>query len=163
MDGDGDTVWTFRWDPPEDVGEARLTSKDIVVSSSVALSFEKTCDDIEKELCRDEHKLVCACCIEIGCKACRFAVGFHHCQNSERERNHLVWHKGTLHASDLDIQRVMYNLYRKGLPRETLDEKAQEYVDANLISKEMAHKICRVIEAQRECGRIKCCIEIGIK
>ena len=153
VDADGDTVWTFRWDPPEDVGDALLKDEVLVVSSSRALSFEQTCSYLEGEFCRHEHGLVCACCLkemETFCKACRFAVGFHRCQNPKRKSNHLVWRKGSLHASNLDVQRVLYNLHRKGLPTKTLREKAKEYVDAGLISEDMAEQICRVIEADRK-------------
>ena len=158
LDPDGKAIWTFNWDPPEDIGDVHLEGKQLVVSSSRALSFEHTCAELENEFSR--HGLVCACCVEeMGsvCKSCRFAIGFHRCENANNNQ-HLVWRKGTLHGGDLDIQRVIYNLHRKGLPTKTLREKSEEYVKAKLLDEEMADKIIRVIEGERDCGRAEYCI-----
>ena len=154
VDDDGVMVWTFTWDPPADVGNANLERKDLIVSSNRGLSFEQTCAALENEFCKHEHGLVCKCCVtemKTVCKACMFAVGFHRCQNQEKMCNHLVWRKGTLHSGDLDIERVIYNLHRKGLPTSTLFDKVTEYVEANLISGQSADKIRRTIQSEREC------------
>ena len=119
------------------------------LGAGLATSFEQTCADLEHQFCRVD--LVCACCTaEMGsvCKACRFAVGFHHCQNSGAP-DHVVWRKGSLHGGQLDIERAMFNLYRKGLPLATLRYKADEYVAAGLITVDKAQQLVRVLEAER--------------
>ena len=65
-----------------------------------------------------------------------------------------AWKKGTLFAGVLDIERAMFNLHRKGVPTPALLDKAQEYVEARLISKEAALKIKNVLEAERSVYRM---------
>ena len=57
-------------------------------------------------------------------------------------------------AGVLDVERAMFNLHRKGLPTPALQEKAQEYVDAGLITTEAALKIMKVLEAERSVYRM---------
>ncbi len=82
-----------------------------------------------------------------------FAVGFHSCQNPEG-KHHYVWRKGTLFAGHIDIHRVMFNLHRKGLPTQTLKEKVQEYIDANLLTVDQGDVTIRVIEGERSVHRL---------
>jgi len=77
-------------------------------------------------------------------------IGFHRCLKDEAN---LRWRKGTLHGGDLDVQRVLYNLHRKRVPTEVLREKAKEYVETNLLSKDKADIMMRVIEQERDCLR----------
>jgi len=121
---DGGLLWHFTWSPPEDLGGAHLAQQELTLSPDTAISFEKTCAELEHEFCRQEHNLVCSCC-QLGedsiCKACQWAVGFHRCEKAE----HLMWRKGTLYGiGDVDIQRVFFNLHLKGLPIDVLREKA---------------------------------------
>ena len=113
---DGSVEWLFVCQMPrEEVGGASLEPIELRIAPGLALSFEQTCADVEREICR-HNGLVCSCCAQESqdscCRSCRFAVGFHHCE----DRPHLVWRKGTLYGGALDIQRVLFNLHRKGLP-----------------------------------------------
>ena len=151
--------WRFVWTPPSPVelGGVVLPDQELRLAPDHAVSFEQACADLEKELCKHEHDLICACCTEnltdSVCKACRHAVGFHRCQNPNNVR-HMRWRKGTLHGGEVDVHRVLFNLHRKGLPTETLREKADEYVAAGLLTVECGAAIVRVIEQERGVGRM---------
>ena len=56
-----------------------------------------------------------------------------------------------MHAGHLDIQRVLLNLHRRGLPTDALLAKADEYVEKfpDLVSAEQAKAIMDVIRAER--------------
>ena len=139
-------MWTFRCDLP-DIME--LPPAELKVAKGLATSFEQICADMDAQLC--QACVPCACCTEeMGsvCGACRFAVGFHRCHNVGAP-DHVVWRKGSLHGGQLDIERVMFNLHRKGLPIATLREKADEYVAAGLLTVEKAQQLIRVLEAER--------------
>ena len=156
--GNGAQHWRFVWKPPapEEVG-ANLPPLELHVGEAPD-SFEQRASEIEAEFCRAEHNLVCECCavrLENVCAACRFAVGFHYCQNDAAcRRQYLRWRKGTLHAGSLDVERCLFNLHRKGLPIETLQKKSQEYVGAGLLSKEAAKRVCDAIEEEKGAARI---------
>ena len=60
----------------------------------------------------------------------------------------------TLFAGVLDAERAMFNLHRKGLPLPALQEKAQGYVDAELITQEGALKTIKVLGAERSVYRM---------
>ena len=98
------------------------------------------------------RNLVCACCTEelpkSVCDACRHATGWHKCQNPNNHRRFL-WSKGSLFASTLNAQRVLFNLHRKLIPTDVLKTKAQQYVDAGLIQQNMAERVISVIEQER--------------
>ena len=148
--------WRFVCAPPspEELGGAQLPEQELRLFSDDVVSFEQLCADNEKEFCKTEHDLVCACCAgdhaESVCESCKHAVGFHRCQHAP----HLLrWRKGTLHGGHLDVERVIFNLHRKGLPMETLRQKADEYVDARLLTAERASMIVRVIEQERGATR----------
>ena len=132
------------------LGDVRLPEIDFQLGPDQILSFEEKCKELEEEFCKVEHGLVCHCCaLEIAgspCPACRFAIGFHKCQlHGER----LWWCKGTLHAGECDVSRMLYLLHKKMLPMDKLKEKTQEYVDAGHLSTEEAKQVIRTIEKER--------------
>ena len=156
--GQQDVEWCFAWTPPspEELGGAVLCHQELRISTGRPISFEQLCADTEKELCRAQHDLVCACCagdLASICKACLHAVGFHRCEKT-RDASHLRWRKGTLHNGEMDIERVIYNLHRKGLPLHTLREKADAFVDASNLSREKADSIIQIIEQERGTVRV---------
>ena len=144
--------------PPACELGATLDPQELVLAPDRAVSFEKVGAHLEKELCRGEHKLTCRCCKledsdKYKCKACRYCTGFHRCFNERLDTGKLRWKKGSLHAGGLDIERVMFNLHRKGLPTEVLKRKATEYVDEGLLSGKKAKAMVAVIEQARSCVR----------
>jgi len=146
---DGTVAWNFRWSPPESTSLAPI---ELVVG---CVSYEEKCSEIEKEICRPEHNLICQCCAgELEgkvCGACKYAVGFHRCfRDSESVR----WRKGTLHGGALDAQRVLYNLHRRGLPLDTLHAKADEYIKQKLMTMADAEAMVRAIEQERGMYRV---------
>jgi hypothetical protein len=149
-----DVVWRFRWEPPpgEQVGGAQLEPQDLVLGSE-AVSYEHRCAVLERRLCQSEHDLICSCCAEetsgLVCDACKHAVGFHKCFRADCLR----WRKGTLYAGELDAQRVLYNLHRRGLPTPKLHDKADEYVEAGLLRPDDANAVVRAIEQERGVAR----------
>ena len=152
VDESGAQRWRFAWTPPEDAGAADLEPLELWIGTD-AISFERRCHEIEKEFCASDHNLVCECCamsLPNVCPNCEFAVGFHWCVNPQNSRKeYMRWKKGSLFAGALDIERCLFNLYRKGLKIEILKEKADEYVLAGLISLDKARSVCKSIEEER--------------
>ena len=66
----------------------------------------------------------------------------------------MKWKKGTLHQGTLDLQRTRFNLHRKMVPTERLQETAQRYVAGGGMTNEAAHNIMRAIEQERGQVRI---------
>ena len=54
-----------------------------------------------------------------------------------------------MHNGKLDIQRVLWNLHKRGLPSHILEEKAREYVEAGLIDEPFADSSLKLIAAER--------------
>ena len=99
---------------------------------------------------------VCDCCARNAassgsCASCRFAVGWHRCQARPDD---LLWCAGTLHGGKLDIQRVLFNLHRRQLPMDAIDQKANDYVTDGLVTREEADGMLLVIRAERGVGGI---------
>jgi len=146
-------AWTVTWTPPPEV-EAQLQPKHLVLGPEEAVSFEAVCAEYERDFCRPEHGLECACCAletkEFVCKSCTNCIGFHWCTNNHLGQGKLRWRKGSLFGGDLDIQRALFNLHRKRVPLEKLKVKADECVAADLLTSEKAHSIMQVIEQERD-------------
>ena len=153
--GENGPEWRFVWTPPsaEKLGGTVLNEQELRIASGCAISFEQICLEQEREICKHDRRLICECCAkdvpDLVCLSCQHAVGFHVCQNASNARRHLLWRKGSLHAGEIDIQRVLFNLHRKRLPTEALKQKADEYVAAGLVVLEKAQSIIRVIEEER--------------
>ena len=151
---EGPLLWRFRWDAPnaEALGGARLDSQEIVVGGD-PVSFEHRCSVLEKYFGEDAHNIICVCCAGEGsagiCKSCKDAVGFHKCCRSPRVR----WRKGTLFAGELDVHRVMFHLHLRGIPLDTLRQKADEYIASGLMRWSEASATLRSIEEERGMGR----------
>ena len=148
-DGKAVTQWTFKYDPPG----AQLESITMKLGLD-SVSFEVVCNRLERRFCDAELNLVCKCCTEelrdSVCRSCLHATGFHLCRNPNNERpDTFLWRKGTLHAGVLDVQRVLFNLHRKLLPTTALEEKADEYLAAGLISSGMAKRVIECIKQER--------------
>ena len=156
----GDVVeWVFHWTPPAPVEVAgiMLHPRELRLARGRAMSFEKQCAEIEDIMCSPEYNLVCACCAmedNARCPACRYAVGLHFCQNSRQIASQLYWRKGTLHAGSLDVERVVYNLYIRGLPMPKLREKAHEYVEEGLLQPDRARNLLRALEQEKQDDRV---------
>ncbi len=148
MGDDGKQEWIFRVDfDPEDFGNEMQPL--VLKLGREDVSFEMICNTIETKFCDHHLGLVCACCTEelpeSPCPSCQYSLGFHYCKNYATK----VWRKGTLHAGVLDVQRVLFNLHRKSVPIEKMRERAQAYVDADLITQDVAHRIMAVILSER--------------
>ena len=84
------------------------------------LSFEDRCRSVEESITRPELGIVCVCCAaDDPCLSCRYAVGFHICAKVGKTR----YRKGSLYDRCLDGQRVLFNMHRKGVPTEVIEEK----------------------------------------
>jgi hypothetical protein len=120
---DGSVEWHFRWDPPlpaELQGGVVIPPRDLYLGRDEVVSFEGLAHELDDYLCSHEFGLVCTCCAFINgpakCPSCDFAVGFHYCQHQDRDTDKLRWRKGTLFAGQLDTQRCLNNLSKKGCP-----------------------------------------------
>ena len=72
------------------------------------------------------------------------------CRSKENtSRRFLQWRGGSLHNGKLDIQRVLWNLHKRGLPSHVLEEKARKYVEAGLIDEPFADSSLKLIAAER--------------
>ncbi len=138
----GDLEWTFAWDSPV----AALVPQELRLSPNCNVSFETLSAETERHI-GSEPQLICGCCLleESRCKACMYAVGFHRCEKTEMPQ----WKKGTLHDGQMDFQRVLWNLHRRGVPTPALKNKADEFVANGDLSLDMAGTIIRTIENER--------------
>ena len=149
--GDGtDSEWTFQCNLPVD----ELEPLKLKVGGDSNVSFEVMCQQLETRFCATELNLVCRCCAKeirgSPCKSCVHATGFHRCCNPHADDGpNFRWRKGTLFAGTLDIQRVLYNLYRKMLPKKALEERASEYVKAGHIDQSTVNRVLKCIEIER--------------
>ena len=145
----GKQEWTYKADfNPQDLGGVELDP--VVLKLGLEYpSSEMICNETENQFCSHEHDLICRCCNEelpnSPCDKCRYTVGFHRCDFAP----HLRWKKGSLHAGVLDVQRVLFNLHRRQLPINVMRERAQSYVDAGLISSDVAQRIITIILSER--------------
>ena len=90
------------------------------------------------------------------CPSCLYAVGWHRCCNPLKSWNDntLKWKKDTLFSGEMDTQRALFNLHRRGLPLESMQNTAKQYVDGGYLTAEQAHRIMSVIEQERGLLRI---------
>ena len=102
----------------------------VLGGSTGQISFEEMCKGLEDDFSRPALGIICACCASSDpCQACCHAVGFHTCLRTDKTR----YRKGSLYDRCLDGQRVLFNLHRKGLPTELIDEKMRSYVEIGLL------------------------------
>ena len=152
-DGREKVEWTFQWDAPgdEDMDGAHVESE-VLSLGKESVSFEMVCNRLETKFCSAELDKICRCCAQevpkAPCDACRYATGWHLCQNENNVR-HFLWRKGSLHAGSLDVQRVLFNLHRKLVPTAVLEEKAKAYAEKGLISADMAKRMLTCIQQER--------------
>ena len=107
------------------------------------ISFEALAKETDDRLSHWRYGVVCNCCAGQyargeQCEACKYAVGFHRCGHPDRVTDTLLWRKSSLFGGPLDIQRVLYNLHRKGVPVVVLRQKAEEFIAAGLITNELS-------------------------
>ena len=156
VDGQQSMRWTIKWQPPkpDEINGAKLEPICLDIESSTKktkVSVEALCVELETLFAEPELDLLCRCCqAKADCDSCKFAVGFHMCRSRENtSRRFLQWRAGSLHNGKLDIQRVLWNLHKRGLPSEVLEEKAREYVQAGLIDEPFADSSLKLIAAER--------------
>ena len=153
--GSSKARWHFQWDPPtESQLGVHLQPLDLALGTET-ISFEQHCSMLESLFCRKEYNLICHCCLEesgnnLVCDSCKFAVGFHRCEHHAKIR----WRKGTLFAGELDAQRCLFNLHRRGCPTQALHEKADEFIDNGLLRAPEAASVIRTIEQERSVTRV---------
>ena len=131
----------------EALGGATLSPPTLHLGSgSGHSSFEEMCKSLEEAYTRPELGIICACCAASDpCQACCHAVGFHKCPRSNKVR----YRKGSLYDRCLDGQRVLFNMHRKGLPTELIEEKQRAYVESGLLSEKEAMAIMNAIREHR--------------
>jgi len=150
----GDLEWTFVWDSRV----RELVPQELRLSPKCNVSFETLSAQTEKHIGSVPH-LICGCCLleeQARCKACMYAVGFHRCLKNPETT---TWKKGTLHDGEMDFQRVLWNLHRRGVPTPALKTKADEFIANGDLSVDMAGTIIRTIEQER--GQIRLVNEGG--
>ena len=162
IDGKDAVVYTLHWTPPkpEDIGVLLAVEPLKVSDIQVEFSWEERCRHFETLFCDPELDLVCPCCAGVvewtgKCDSCRYAVGWHICHHEENECNKIpAWKPGTLFDGPLDVERVILNLHRRGLPMDVLEQKAEQYVEKELISREKADTILEIARGERGQARV---------
>ena len=156
VDGQRSMRWTLKWQPPkpDEINGAKLEPINLDIESSTKkthVSFEALCTEFETTFADPELDLLCRCChSQSDCDSCRFAVGFHMCRSPvNTNRQFLQWRAGSLHNGKLDIQRVLWNLHKRGVPSHVLEEKAREYVESGYIDEPFADSALKLIAAER--------------
>ena len=160
VDGKEAVSYTLHWTAPkaEDIGVSLAVEPLKVSDVQVEFSWEERCRDFETLFCDPKLDLVCPCCAGVvertgKCDSCRFAVGWHICHHEENTSNKIpAWKPGTLFDGPLDVERVILNLHRRGLPMEVLEQKASQYVEKELISREKADTILKIARGERGQG-----------
>ena len=152
--------WTIRWCPPSPDRVENVIFEPVEMNISgepAAFSFEQKCRDLENTFADPELNLVCRCCAgQTGnpiCNACTNGVGWHYCacDGSTPENRQLRWKPGSLHGGKLDIQRVLYNMHRRNVPLNVIEDKALTYASTTppLIPVDMAKAILDIIRLER--------------
>jgi hypothetical protein len=109
-------------------------------------SFEEMCKSLEEAFTRPELGIICTCCAASDpCQTCCHAVGFHVCPAMGKTR----YRKGSLYDRCLDGQRVLFNMHRKGLPTQIIEEKQRAYVESGLLTEKEALAIMNAIREHR--------------
>ena len=113
---------------------------------SKQFSFEDRCKSVEESITRPELGVVCACCAAGDpCLSCRYAVGFHVCAKVGKTR----YRKGSLYDRCLDGQRVLFNMHRRGLPTEVIEEKMNAYIQEGTLTEKEAVAVMKSILEHR--------------
>ena len=144
--------WLLKWARPSSLSAYALPNIELTISSAGSdFSYEERCHNYENIFSSSALNLVCRCCDgEVGqgaCDGCRYAVGFHVCRESGVAEHR--WRRATLFGGELDVQRCIFNLHRRQFPIDVIRSKAQEYIDAGLVSEQCAQLMVRTIEAER--------------
>ena len=153
--------WHFRWAKPSSAelrGGVVLPDIDLYLGRH-HISFERLCQETDDSLSHWRYGLVCRCCaghFKDGeqCGSCKYAVGFHRCGHPDRDTDTLLWRKNSLFGGPLDVQRVLYNLHKKGVPVPVLRQRAEEFIAARLITDVLADQIIQTIEQMRGSNRL---------
>ena len=138
-------AWVLKWARPQSLAAYDLLEIALEISSAGSrFSFEERCHHYESVFSSSTLNIVCRCCdgeIDQGpCDACLYAVGFHVCKKSGSQHR---WRRTTLFGGQLDVQRTIFNLHRRSFPMDVIRSKSQEYIDAGLISEQMAQAMVR--------------------
>ena len=144
--------WVLKWARPSSLAAYDLPDIALEISSAgSSFSYEERCHHYDNLFSSSTLNIVCRCCdgeIDQGpCDACRYAVGFHVCKKSGVSQHR--WRRTTLFGGQLDVQRCIFNLHRRQFPIDVIRSKSQEYIDAGLISEQMAQVMVRTIEVER--------------
>ena len=144
-------AWTLKWRKPlpEEINGARLDDETLELTNQPKLngiSFEVICKHFERTFADPELDLLCPCCsesiAESPCAQCKLAIGLHMCTNPRASRRgSLQWRQGSLHNGKLDAQRVIWNLHRRQLPDDVLDQKIDMYIGEGLLDEGQATEI----------------------
>ena len=131
------------------INGARLDDETLELTNQPKLngiSFEVICKHFERTFADPELDLLCPCCSESiadsPCPQCKLAIGLHMCTNPRASRRgSLQWRQGSLHNGKLDAQRVIWNLHRRQLPDDVLDQKIDMYIGEGLLDEGQATEI----------------------
>ena len=106
-------------------------------SLDAATTFEDMCVAFEQAYAQDPAGLLCECCQQVGCDACKHALGWHVCQCDRDalgdelgplEEPELRWKAGTLHAITFDVESNLWFLARRLVPLHVLKDKLDGYI-----------------------------------
>ena len=154
-DAEGTTrvTWRFLSVPPQpqDLGGC-AEPVELFLCRQTPISMEAKCHEVDRMY---SESFGCPCCaLELSsvCASCAHAVGFHRCQNLDGDHR-IRWRRGTLHGGQMDVERALYRLSKKGLALENLRAKAADYVDAGHLSQSQAAALMQHIEAERKVQR----------
>lgn len=158
-EGNAISIWTLKWfqPRPEKINGVVLPEEKLTLTNegkTTTVSFELACKHFETMMADVEMDLLCPCCAqtvkESPCPACRFAMGFHYCQNEySNRRGFMQWPQGCLHNLKVDGQRVIWNLHRRNLPLDVIDKKIQTYTEEGLIENGEAERMFKCIQSER--------------
>ena len=118
-----------------------------------ATTFENMCVAFEQAYAQDQAGLLCECCQQTGCDACKHAFGWHVCQSDRDvlgkelgplEKPQLRWKAGTLHACTFDVESNLWFLARRLVPLHVIKDKLDGYIAEGHIAAEDKYHYAQV-------------------
>ena len=125
---EADATWVFQCEPSNGVTPLqmqlrgrRLMWMDADSGEPLEKTFEECCMLLENQF----KEFACSCCqSQTRCTTCAHAIGFHHCEHGTGVG---TWKPGTLHNGKLDVHAVLWELLRRGVPQNVLEDKIKAY------------------------------------
>ena len=125
---EADATWVFECEPSHGLPPLHMELRGrrlFWIKTDTGEQLEKTFEECCLLLESQFKDFACSCCqSQTRCTTCTHAIGFHHCEHGTGVG---TWKPGTLHNGKLDVHAVLWELLRRGVPQNVLEEKIKAY------------------------------------